>query len=69
MKSRGGSERGQLVRVGVQSRFAQDCFLPVQGSTNLFDWESLTTNTSPFSFKDTDITNFPLRFYRAIYLP
>jgi hypothetical protein len=41
----------------------------VQASTNLVDWETLITNASPFDFLDTDITNFPVRFYRAIYLP
>ena len=41
----------------------------VQGSTNLIDWVSLFTNTSPFSFTDANATNAPQQFYRAMYLP
>jgi hypothetical protein len=41
----------------------------VQASTNLIDWVSLVTNTSPFGFVDVNTTNFPQQFYRAIYLP
>jgi alpha-tubulin suppressor-like RCC1 family protein len=41
----------------------------VQVSTNLYDWDWLITNASPFSFVDTNSTSFPQRFYRAIYLP
>ena len=39
----------------------------VQASTNLVDWISLVTNTSPFSFADTNTGGFPQRFYRSIY--
>jgi len=41
----------------------------VQESTNLIDWLSLLTNTSPFSFTDTNAAGFPQQFYRAVYLP
>ena len=41
----------------------------VQGSTNLIDWISLLTNTSPFTFVDANATNSPQLFYRAVYLP
>jgi hypothetical protein len=41
----------------------------VQASTNLIDWVSLITNTSPFSFADTNTPGFQQRFYRSIYLP
>jgi len=41
----------------------------VQASTNLFDWDWLITNSSPFSFVDTNAASFPQRFYRTIYLP
>jgi hypothetical protein len=41
----------------------------VQASTNLLDWVPLITNASPFDFVDMDVTNFPQRFYRAVYLP
>jgi hypothetical protein len=41
----------------------------VQVSTNLIDWVSVETNTSPFITIDTDAGVLPLRFYRALYLP
>jgi hypothetical protein len=41
----------------------------VQESTNLIDWVSLFTNTSPFSFTDTNTVSLPQQFYRAIYMP
>ena len=41
----------------------------VQASTNLTDWESLVTNTSPFTFMDTNAPNFSKRFFRSIALP
>ena len=41
----------------------------VQESTNLIDWVSLFTNTSPFTFVDTNAANSPQQFYRAIYVP
>jgi hypothetical protein len=34
-------------------------------STNLIDWLPLETNTSPFTFTDTNALNVPLQFYRA----
>jgi hypothetical protein len=42
----------------------------VLGSTNLFDpssWIPLGTNTSPFTFIDSNSPAFPQRFYRARY--
>jgi hypothetical protein len=41
----------------------------VQASTNLVNWESLTTNAAPFVFDDADYPVFPQRFYRAVFLP
>jgi hypothetical protein len=41
----------------------------VQESTNLIDWVSLITNTSPFIFVDANATNFPQQFYRILYMP
>jgi hypothetical protein len=41
----------------------------VQESTNLIDWVTLITNTSPFSFIDTNAAGTPQQFYRAIYSP
>jgi len=41
----------------------------VQESTNLIDWISLLTNTSPFLFVDANATSSPVQFYRALYLP
>ena len=39
----------------------------IQASTNLTNWTSIQTNTSPFTFTDTLATNYPYRFYRAIH--
>jgi hypothetical protein len=41
----------------------------VQASTNLVDWIPLQTNSSPFSFLDTNGNFFSQRFYRSVYLP
>jgi len=41
----------------------------VQGSSNLIDWVPLFTNTSPFTFTDTNAPNLQQRFYRSVYLP
>jgi hypothetical protein len=41
----------------------------VQGSTNLFDWESLNTNSSPFIYDDLTATNYLNRYYRAVWVP
>jgi hypothetical protein len=41
----------------------------VQESTNLIDWVSLITNTSPFIFMDTNAASFPQQFYRTLYVP
>ena len=40
----------------------------VEASTNLSDWGSLVTNTSPFTFVDA-YTNFFRRYYRAVHVP
>jgi alpha-tubulin suppressor-like RCC1 family protein/GH25 family lysozyme M1 (1,4-beta-N-acetylmuramidase) len=37
----------------------------VEASTDLTDWVPLQTNSSPFTFADTNAVNFPWRFYRA----
>jgi len=41
----------------------------VQESTNLIDWVSLITNTSPFIFTDANATNSSQQFYRTLYVP
>jgi len=41
----------------------------IEASTNLTDWTPLATNTSPFTFADTNAVNVPLQFYRARLLP
>jgi endonuclease/exonuclease/phosphatase family metal-dependent hydrolase len=43
----------------------------VQASTNLSgsNWISLLTNTSPFTFVETNVGVYPTRFYRAVALP
>ena len=37
----------------------------IEASTNLTDWTPLETNTSPFTFTDTNAVNVPMQFYRA----
>lgn len=43
----------------------------LQTSTNLSttNWVSLTTNPAPFTFVAWAETNYPMRFYRAVYRP
>ncbi|MDE3068461.1 MAG: immunoglobulin domain-containing protein [Verrucomicrobiota bacterium] len=43
----------------------------VQANTNLTttNWISILTNASPFTFTDPSASNYPIRFYRAFYLP
>ena len=41
----------------------------VQTSTNLTDWDPLTTNVSPFNFSEAISVDLSQRFYRAVYLP
>jgi hypothetical protein len=41
----------------------------IKASTNLSDWIPLKTNTSPFTFTDTNAISFPSRFYRALGSP
>lgn len=41
----------------------------IQASINLADWTSVTTNTAPFTFSEINSSNFPQRFYRAVFLP
>lgn len=43
----------------------------VQANTNLgtTNWVALSTNTAPFTLTDTSFTNYPMRFYRALYKP
>ena len=41
----------------------------VQASTNLINWVNLNTNVATFNYTDTIATNFPMRFYRALYNP
>jgi hypothetical protein len=41
----------------------------VQVSTNLVTWVSVMTNIAPFTFVDTNASQFKQRFYRSFYLP
>jgi Immunoglobulin domain/Peptidase_C39 like family/WD40-like Beta Propeller Repeat len=41
----------------------------ILASTDLTNWVSLKTNSSPFTFTDSGAGSFPSRFYRAQYLP
>ena len=40
----------------------------VQASTDMANWVTLETNTSPFTVVDTNAGAFPKRFYRAVSL-
>ena len=37
----------------------------IECSTNLVNWQPMQTNSSPFTFTDTNTANCSLRFYRA----
>jgi Concanavalin A-like lectin/glucanases superfamily/Immunoglobulin domain/Fibronectin type III domain len=41
----------------------------VQASTNLVDWVSMQTDSCPFTFVDSNASQFRQRFYRTYYLP
>ena len=41
----------------------------VQVSTNLVNWVSVTTNTAPFTFVDTNACQFKQRYYRSFHQP
>jgi hypothetical protein len=41
----------------------------VQASTNLVNWVPVQTNTAPFTFVDTNASQFSRRFYRSVYAP
>jgi len=41
----------------------------VETSTNLTDWIPSSTNASPFTYTDPDVSLFPNRFYRAFWAP
>jgi len=41
----------------------------IESSTNLSDWISIVTNSSPFAFTDTNFSSGALRFYRARFVP
>ena len=41
----------------------------VQASTDLVNWVPVQTNTAPFTFVDTNASQFGQRFYRSVYSP
>lgn len=41
----------------------------IQASTNLVNWISIYTNSSPFIFNDPYASNYPTRFYRTVSGP
>jgi len=41
----------------------------LEASTNMIQWEGISTNVAPFVFMDVEVTNFTQRFYRAVYRP
>ncbi len=41
----------------------------IEGSTNLLDWDPLLTNTSPFTFSETNLSAWPQKFYRSVWVP
>ena len=41
----------------------------VQASSDMVNWVSLQTNTAPFTFTDTNASQFDQRFYRTIFNP
>ena len=45
------------------------CQYIVQASTDFVNWVPLQTNTAPFTFVDTNASQFGKRFYRSVYAP
>jgi uncharacterized repeat protein (TIGR01451 family) len=41
----------------------------IQASTNLVNWVNVFTSTPPFTFTDSNATNYSSRFYRALLGP
>ena len=41
----------------------------IEGSSNLINWVAITTNLTPFIFKDPAAGSVPVRFYRAVLQP
>ena len=41
----------------------------VQASSDLVNWVPVQTNTAPFVFVETNVSQFSQRFYRSVYLP
>ncbi len=41
----------------------------VQASSDMQNWSAVRTNTSPFTFVDTNCISFDQRYYRSYYLP
>jgi len=41
----------------------------VQASTNMVNWVPVQTNAAPFTFVDTNASQFGQRFYRSVYAP
>jgi len=39
----------------------------VEASTDLVNWVPVQTNTAPFTFVDTNASQFSQRFYRSVY--
>jgi len=55
-----------LLQFNVAGVFTGD--YAIESSTNLSDWSSVYTNSSPFTFTNTE-TGSEQRFFRAVYLP
>jgi hypothetical protein len=54
---------GQL---SLSSPGVPGCNFILQASTNLVNWVNLATNPSPFVVTDSDASQYPRRFYRAV---
>jgi hypothetical protein len=66
----GGSFAGGMFQVQLSGGAGQNYIF--QGSTNLSNWTSLSTNAAFYNLlelADPAASNFPQRFYRAIQLP
>jgi hypothetical protein len=62
----GPNDRFEFTVTGTSNRA-----YAIQVSTNLADinWMSIFTNISPFTYQETNDSNFPRRFYRAVSSP
>ena len=64
-----GSGSNETFVVNVGGAGIQGDYFEVERSVDLVNWQPLQTNSSPFTFTDTNAGSYPHRFYRAVLTP